>query len=266
MILHDPLIYYNKDDNEVWKPLIYHGINPGEYLISNFGNIYDLKMNKYVRHSNQSAGYESVTLRHNDSIKSGSLLVHRLVAENFVAEKENDQIQVNHKNGNKKYNHDINLEWSTPKENSQHAFQTGLALNHIGENSHLAKFTNDEVRQICEMLSKGMRYKEILSTMNIPITDNNMDMIGNIYRGIAWGHISKDYTFPEYDQRFRSNSKEVIEDICKYIELGLDNKAVYEKVFGKTLKSARDDKQNYELIRLIRNRKSFIDISCKYKF
>ncbi len=267
MLYIDPMIYFNKDDNEVWKPLILEGVKPGEYIISNFGNIYDLIKQEYViPKTNIQNGYVYIYLRTISPLIKGTMLLHRVMAENFIGEKRWDQTQVNHMNGVKTCNRDINLEWSSPKENTRHAFETGLAMNNIGERSHLAKLSDDQVEQICLLLSEGKRYSEILNIIGLENDDNNRDMIGNIYRGIAWTQISNKYTFPEYDDRFRVNSKETIKAICQAIEDGLDNKAVYEKVFNKVLKRSRDDKQNYELIRLIRNRKVFTDISESYTF
>lgn len=267
MIAIQPMIFEDYRYNELWKPLLFEGIECGEYLISNFGNIYDLKENKYVtKHISNSNGYVYVNLRHNDKLKSGSLLLHRLVATNFIAYKREDQNQVNHKNGKKTYNHEENLEWSTPKENTNHAFKTGLAKNNIGEYSHLAKLTNLQVEQICQLLSEGYSYKDILIKMNIEVTPNTMDMIGNIYRRIAWKNISCKYTFPDKDNRFRVCSKETIELICKCIEGGMSNKEVYEYIYNKPLVISKDSKQDYERIRLIRNKKQFVDISSKYKF
>lgn len=159
-----------------------------------------------------------------------------------------------------------NLEWTTPKENTRHAFDTGLAINNIGENSHLAKLTNEQVESICKLLSEGKRYEEIINIIGLDNNDNNRDIIGNIYRRIAWNSISSKYVFPEYDNRFRENSKEIIHAICQAIEDGLDNKAVYERVYCKPLLRSRDDKNKYELIRLIRSHKQFTDISINYDF
>ena len=52
--------------------------------------------------------------------------IHRLVATTYIPMEEG-RGYVNHKDGNKLNNHVDNLEWVTPKENSQHAWSTGLS-------------------------------------------------------------------------------------------------------------------------------------------
>ena len=53
-------------------------------------------------------------------------MIHRLVAETFIPNPEGKP-QVNHIDGNRKNNAADNLEWTTCTENSQHAYNTGLA-------------------------------------------------------------------------------------------------------------------------------------------
>lgn len=57
--------------------------------------------------------------------KRKAYLLHRLVALAFLPNHENKP-EVNHKDGNKLNNAASNLEWSTEKENMQHAAQTGI--------------------------------------------------------------------------------------------------------------------------------------------
>lgn len=248
--------------DEIWKELIHNGVKD-EYLISSYANIYDKVNNKYVEQKLANNGYYYVSLRTNNTVKCRFFLVHRLVAENFIIGYRLDQNQVNHINGNKKYNVMYNLEWCTAKENMKHAYLTGLS-NNYGENNYLSKLTNVQVERICELLSNGAKYKDILIDIGLEITPNNLDMIGNIYRGISWKNISSKYIFPDNIHQFKSNDKEIVESICYYISIGLDNKGVYEKAFGKILNTTRDDKNNYELIRRIRQKKLFKEISDKY--
>lgn len=66
-------------------------------------------------------------------IAGADRLVHRLVAETFIEEREpmadevDFKFQVNHKDGNKLNNRANNLEWVTGSENRIHAVKTGLA-------------------------------------------------------------------------------------------------------------------------------------------
>ena len=74
-------------------------------------------------------GYYYVTLRSNEEKRKERWFVHRLVAKHFIPNPENKP-QVNHKDGNKLNPHFSNLEWSTNKENSVHAFRVGLTKPH----------------------------------------------------------------------------------------------------------------------------------------
>lgn len=71
----------------------------------------------------KSCGYMIVTLCHEGVRKNKR--VHRLLLEAFVPNPSN-KAHVNHIDGNKLNNSLDNLEWATPKENTNHSIKMGL--------------------------------------------------------------------------------------------------------------------------------------------
>lgn len=90
------------------------------YLIDKQGNIYNKKTNKYLKGSIKS-GYKSVKLTI-DGVKK-DYLVHRLVAITFIPIDDMDNMQVNHKDGNRENNCLNNLEWVTSSQNILHSWK-----------------------------------------------------------------------------------------------------------------------------------------------
>lgn len=94
-------------------------------------------------------------------LKGESLLVHRFIANKFL-NKGKSKTQVNHKNGIKTDNRVENLEWVTPLENINHAFDNDL--NHCGERALSSKLKDEEVKFI---LQSNMRNCDISRKLNI---------------------------------------------------------------------------------------------------
>ena len=107
-----------------WRPIKGYP----DYEISNFGEIISNKCNKRIRlkQSKNGSGYYAVSLYKNKNMNK--LLVHRLVAENFIENKYKNH-EVNHVDANKLNNNVTNLEWVTRERNMQHAWTTGLMEN-----------------------------------------------------------------------------------------------------------------------------------------
>ena len=100
-----------------------------EYEVSETGNVYNLRtcipeFNHIETLSKRidRAGYYTVRLY---SGKPVTKYLHRLIAEAFIPNPENKKY-INHKDGNKLNNKVNNLEWTTHKENVNHAYQNGL--------------------------------------------------------------------------------------------------------------------------------------------
>lgn len=82
-------------------------------------------------------GYQFVGLQKGE--KRANYLVHRLVLSTFT---HNDNLEVNHIDGNKLNNNLSNLEWVTSKENINHSIASGLRKYH---SKPVGKFINEEL-------------------------------------------------------------------------------------------------------------------------
>lgn len=116
--------------NIEWKPIKgYEGL----YEISNDGRVRRLRFTngshdfEKVRECKQTLntwGYMTVNLSKNGKVNTKR--VHRLVANAFLGE---SNLQIDHIDGNKQNNRLDNLEYVTPKENTNRAWSKGLAKN-----------------------------------------------------------------------------------------------------------------------------------------
>jgi len=89
--------------------------------------------------------------------KRNDKLLHRLIAENFIPNPENKP-QVNHKNGVKTDCRVNNLEWSTEKENTQHAVRIGL-MDTKGESHWNSRLTEYDIMAI----KKDDRFQRVIA-------------------------------------------------------------------------------------------------------
>jgi len=126
-----------------------------KYEVSNFGNVRNSRTKRILSQHIYKDGYNTVML-FDDDLKQKRMRVHRLVAFVFVGNPpDEERIQVNHIDGNKQNNRFDNLEWCTPKENINHAIDTGLCEDRKGETNPTAKLTEDDVRYIRSNFVKG---------------------------------------------------------------------------------------------------------------
>jgi len=110
----------------------------GMYQVSECGKVYSNWHSKTIEMKQliTNKGYLKVNLYNNGIIKT--YVVHRLVAMKFILNPQNKP-QVNHIDGNKQNNNVSNLEWATAKENTKHAYDTGLKIQKKGSESKLSK-------------------------------------------------------------------------------------------------------------------------------
>ena len=135
---------------EEWKEI---GGYEGMYSVSNLGRVKSLqrvgrKSEMILTPTPNTTGYLVVQLRKDKQRKS--FLVHRLVMETFNPTSE--YYEVNHKDFDVTNNKISNLEWVTPKENSEHYWKEADLNNRLptpkGENHHLSLLTKGNVLEI----------------------------------------------------------------------------------------------------------------------
>lgn len=184
-------------DKEIWKDIPgYEGL----YQVSNYGRVKSLKRKQYdinnkktffqnkeiiLKQNECKKGYLSVKLQ-KDKIKK-TIKVHRLVLKAFCPNKDDvkslpgenicllkeEDLQVNHKDTNKKNNNLNNLEYCTNAYNHKHAIENGIYKErkiilisennkkYIFENIHKAfKFLNKRVSgHYCKYINKNKLYQ-----------------------------------------------------------------------------------------------------------
>ena len=121
-----------------------------QYSVTDTGIVYSLKGNKKELIGKISnSGYREVVINHKG--KKKYLLVHRLVAENFIYN-EFKARTVNHKDGNKLNNSVDNLEWCSDSNNLIHARDNGLLKIKIDKK--ISEQIKNEIGTIREIAKK----------------------------------------------------------------------------------------------------------------
>jgi len=106
---------------ERWLPVVGNPL----YEVSSLGKVRNTHTRHVLKPAPNSQGYLCVLLYKGSKASRRSFLVHRLVAEAFLAN-PSTLPQVNHRNGQKQDNRAFNLEWCTPAHNMRHAVEIGL--------------------------------------------------------------------------------------------------------------------------------------------
>ena len=117
------------------------------------------------------AGYLAVQLS-KDGI-STQRYIHRLVFEAWGRKLKNKE-EINHIDGDKRNNRFDNLEAVTPKQNSQHAWDTGLSNRTQGNR---CKLTEAQVLRIKELRAQGLLLREI--AVLFEVCEGTVSMIVN---------------------------------------------------------------------------------------
>lgn len=156
-----------------------------EYQVDDRGFILS-KKGKPLKPSVNKRGYEIVNLMING--ERVGLAVHTGVARAFC-DGFAENLQVNHKDGNKRNNSADNLEWVTPKENVRHA------INELGFDNKEEKNYNSKAVVGINQYSREVMYSfPCVMTAGRHFSPNNevrARHIENIICGIAGGYGNK---------------------------------------------------------------------------
>ena len=145
---------------EIWKPLIYPGINEqnNKFEISSDGRLRNKLTNKIYKPTVLTSGYYSVKTSLGSRKIKKHIIIHKAVAYTFIPN-PNNYPEINHIDGNKLNNSINNLEWCSSHHNQQHKYDIGLYdVSKIqGENNPSHKLTESDVHYIREHYIKGSK-------------------------------------------------------------------------------------------------------------
>jgi hypothetical protein len=162
------------------------------YSITSGGIVFNNETLIIIKHGFTPDGYCNIKM-YNDIGKRETKILSRLVAIMFIPNDDPvNKIEVNHKNGNKLKNDVSNLEWVTPSDNQKHAYLHNLRTSKKGEESHLSRYTEKQIRTICKCLEKKMTIKEIYNKYD---WINSTSIISQLKNRTRWNHVTKDYNY-----------------------------------------------------------------------
>ncbi len=259
---NDPLIF------EQWKYITSKSVPniiENAYMISNFGRVYSNLRNIFIKPAITNNGYYRVPL-HLTNNTCRYYLIHRIVMIEFNYIDNYTDMQVNHKDGDKSYNYENNLEWMTGSENIIHAYKNGLKTQRKGEDCSYSTITNEQAEKIGYLLSLNKyTHKEISNIVNCAV-----HIVNSISTGTTWKDIFIKYNLKEQQRepRIGFSDNDLIK-LCKYFELNKNKYSTNTELFKHALMDLfgiiYTNNMSASLSRII-NHKTRQNITNKYNF
>lgn len=235
---------------EVWKDI--DGFE--NYQISDLGRIKSkqrivtnqngsyVKSEKILKTHVMKCGYLAIVLRDKEQ-KRHLLKIHRLLAENFIPNPNNYPF-INHIDGDKTNCNLDNLEWCTPKQNTQHAIRTGLR----------PKVTGRNIQRICKVNQDTKKIEDVYESFSEAARKNGLNSIGGIYSackskrnygGFFWikendynNGLIKEFTKKRNEHRFLLNGE--VLNLNQYAKRkGVSRESVYRMINAGKIKDTR---------------------------
>lgn len=176
--------------NEEWARIKFDEVeNAPHYEISNYGRLKSFQNDPVegtIINGSVIQGYRSLNIR----VSGGRTInryVHKLVAENFVSRKSEEQKYVIHLDYDKQNNHYQNIQWATKTEMTEHNRENPALVNRaMPRRTRNYKLTESKVRMIKKLLkNENNRLKMIAKQFGITHTQLN-----RIRSGENWKHVT----------------------------------------------------------------------------
>ena len=257
-----PLIFEPKDklEGEIFNLVddsILENVEPGRYLVSNFGRIWDCKLETYKNpipnSTKRNKPYYKTKFNYyidnyGDIFKQRDMYFHRVVKQSFdpIDNYEKLGLEVDHLDSDHINNRLDNLEWVNPSENKRRAQERG-EMTH-GDDHPFSKISETEVYKICKLLEEGYSIPKIAKVFNI-----SSSIVSHIKRGLTFKYISSQYNMPETKEFNKKNSDETAHEICRRLENG-----------DRVMNIARSMGINRGVICAIKSGRNFSYISSQY--
>ena len=220
--------------NEVWKDVTLDKFKP-YYQVSNTGNVRNKITGRFLKHIPDSRGYLKVALTLNLPYKKNTTVgIHRLVAYTFIPNDDPlNKTTVNHIDYDKTNNCVDNLEWMSVSDNVKDSYITKHHKPGAGVNANSSKYSETDIRRVCELLEIGESPKNISIQTGVP-----KNIIGHIKAKNIWTSISKEYNIKKPNKRNKFDY--LYSDIDRLIDVGLSWKEIRKTLRLPKSKPIRD--------------------------
>lgn len=168
----------------MWKKV--EGFN--NYEVSDSGFVRNIRTGRVLkfdcvkkRKGTVDSDYLRVTLCENNTPRK--FAIHRLVAKHFLEDYSED-LEVNHKNGNRFNNLVSNLEMVSSEQNRAHALETGLCPK--GEEHGNVKYTEQQANLVITLSREGYSRKDVAEIAGVTVS-----FVKDIRSGKAWKHLPR---------------------------------------------------------------------------
>ena len=209
---HCPVIY----TYEIFKPV--PGFN-NRYYISTLGRLFDIKQCAHCVPTIST--YVRYTLRYgnNDFFQETA---QRLMMMTFNPVDNMKNLYVVFLDHNPMNLLLSNMRWMNSKEKQQYMVDDGIG--NVGANHSQTKYSEDKIRQICELLQQGKKPYEIQKIIpDLPEDKNFTKVCTRLKTGRGWKHIACEYNLEPTNKKF---SDDFVHSVCNLLAQNKTNKEI----------------------------------------